>query len=289
MANFDYFEFLKNSDDSEFDKEQFKLVLDVCPGYGNIEWSDEYQTTILDKKIRYLYAYLHRKSSAEVIRLLVEKAKQLPDPSREKLWGLEEALHYMNDKDFYVLSDDCELQLDILNLQNERVALWLLSNFDYLKYPSESVIEKLVQLKMIKPLRYLLSHSIAGTKIKEVCQALPQLKLEVYLAELARLCYLVDISNFMLTCHNKYKMIKLDDEKKYHALRISEFIKHIEDSRHAPWSDTMEGIHVKLYLEGDNEQVRQECLYHAKKLCDVWKKIPEIAFFRDILRNIEDF
>ena len=37
MANFDYFEFLKNSDNSEFDKEQFKLVLDVCPGYGNIE------------------------------------------------------------------------------------------------------------------------------------------------------------------------------------------------------------------------------------------------------------
>ena len=272
MANFDYFEFLKNSDNSKFDKEQFKLVLDVCPGYGNIE-RDEY-FTILDKKVRRLYGYLQRKSNVDVIRLLVEKAKQLPDPSREKLWGLEEALHYMNDKDFYVLSDDCELQLDILSLQNERVALWLLSNFDYLKYPSESVIEKLVQLKMIKPLRYLLSHSIAGTKIKEVCQALPQLKLEVYLAELARLTHLVKIGPFMLTCHNKYKMIKLDDETKYHTQRIAEFIKHIEDSRHAPWSDTMEGIHVKLYLEGDNEQVRQECLYHAKKLCDVWKKIP---------------
>ncbi len=289
MANFDYFEFLKNSDNSKFDKEQFKLVLDECPGYGNIEWSDEYHTTILDKKIRYLYAYLHRKSSAEVIRLLVEKAKQLPDPSHENLWGLDVALEFMFDDDSNKLLDDCDLQLDILNLQNERVAMRLLRHFDYLKYPQEQVIEKFVQLKMIKPLRYLLSHSIAGTKIKEVCQALPQLKLEVYLAELARLTHLVKIGPFMLLDNEKTRMIGLDDEKKYHALRISEFIKHIEDSRHAPWSDTMEGIHVKLYLEGDNEQVRQECLYHAKKLCDVWKKIPEIAFFRDILRNIEDF
>ncbi len=287
MANFDYFEFLKNSDDSEFDKEQFKLVLDVCPGYGNIE-RDEY-FTILDKKVRRLYGYLQRKSNVDVIRLLVEKAKQLPDPSHENLWGLDVALEFMFDDDSNKLLDDCDLQLDILNLQNERVAMRLLRHFDYLKYPQEQVIEKLVQLKMIKPLRYLLSHSIAGTKIKEVCQALPQLKLEVYLAELARLTHLVKIGPFMLLDNEKTRMIGLDDEKKYHALRISEFIKHIEDSRHAPWSDTMEGIHVKLYLEGDNEQVRQECLYHAKKLCDVWKKIPEIAFFRDILRNIEDF
>lgn len=287
MANFDYFEFLKNSDNSEFDKEQFKLVLDVCPGYGNIE-RDEY-STILDKKVRRLYGYLQRKSNVDVIRLLVEKAKQLPDPSHENLWGLDVALEFMFDDDSNKLLDDCDLQLDILNLQNERVAMRLLRHFDYLKYPQEQVIEKLVQLKMIKPLRYLLSHSIAGTKIKEVCQALPQLKLEVYLAELARLTHLVKIGPFMLLDNDKTRMIGLDDEKKYHALRISEFIKHIEDSRHAPWSDTMEGIHVKLYLEGDNEQVRQECLYHAKKLCDVWKKIPEIAFFRDILRNIEDF
>lgn len=287
MANFDYFEFLKNRNDSEFDKEQFKLVLDVCPGYGNIE-RDEY-FTILDKKVRRLYGYLQRKSNVDVIRLLVEKAKQLPDPSHENLWGLDVALEFMFDDDSNKLLDDCDLQLDILNLQNERVAMRLLRHFDYLKYPQEQVIEKLVQLKMIKPLRYLLSHSIAGTKIKEVCQALPQLKLEVYLAELARLTHLVKIGPFMLLDNEKTRMIGLDDEKKYHALRISEFIKHIEDSRHAPWSDTMEGIHVKLYLEGDNEQVRQECLYHAKKLCDVWKKIPEIAFFRDILRNIEDF
>lgn len=287
MANFDYFEFLKNSDDSEFDKEQFKLVLDECPGYGNIE-RDEY-FTILDKKVRRLYGYLQRKSNVDVIRLLLEKAKQLPDPSHENLWGLDVALEFMFDDDSNKLLDDCDLQLDILNLQNERVAMRLLRHFDYLKYPQEQVIEKLVQLKMIKPLRYLLSHSIAGTKIKEVCQALPQLKLEVYLAELARLTHLVKIGPFMLLDNEKTRMIGLDDEKKYHALRISEFIKHIEDSRHAPWSDTMEGIHVKLYLEGDNEQVRQECLYHAKKLCDVWKKIPEIAFFRDILRNIEDF
>ncbi len=287
MANFDYFEFLKNSDNSEFDKEQFKLVLDECPGYGNIE-RDEY-FTILDKKVRRLYGYLQRKSNVDVIRLLVEKAKQLPDPSHENLWGLDVALEFMFDDDSNKLLDDCDLQLDILNLQNERVAMRLLRHFDYLKYPQEQVIEKLVQLKMIKPLRYLLSHSIAGTKIKEVCQALPQLKLEVYLAELARLTHLVKIGPFMLLDNEKTRMIGLDDEKKYHALRISEFIKHIEDSRHAPWSDTMEGIHVKLYLEGDNEQVRQECLYHAKKLCDVWKKIPEIAFFRDILRNIEDF
>lgn len=287
MANFDYFEFLKNRNDSEFDKEQFKLVLDVCPGYGNIE-RDEY-FTILDKKVRRLYGYLQRKSNVDVIRLLLEKAKQLPDPSHENLWGLDVALEFMFDDDSNKLLDDCDLQLDILNLQNERVAMRLLRHFDYLKYPQEQVIEKLVQLKMIKPLRYLLSHSIAGTKIKEVCQALPQLKLEVYLAELARLTHLVKIGPFMLLDNEKTRMIGLDDEKKYHALRISEFIKHIEDSRHAPWSDTMEGIHVKLYLEGDNEQVRQECLYHAKKLCDVWKKIPEIAFFRDILRNIEDF
>lgn len=287
MANFDYFEFLKNSDNSEFDKEQFKLVLDVCPGYGNIE-RDEY-STILDKKVRRLYGYLQRKSNVDVIRLLLEKAKQLPNPSHENLWGLDVALEFMFDDDSNKLLDDCDLQLDILNLQNERVAMRLLRHFDYLKYPQEQVIEKLVQLKMIKPLRYLLSHSIAGTKIKEVCQALPQLKLEVYLAELARLTHLVKIGPFMLLDNEKTRMIGLDDEKKYHALRISEFIKHIEDSRHAPWSDTMEGIHVKLYLEGDNEQVRQECLYHAKKLCDVWKKIPEIAFFRDILRNIEDF
>lgn len=287
MANFDYFEFLKNSDNSEFDKEQFKLVLDVCPGYGNIE-RDEY-FTILDKKVRRLYGYLQRKSNVDVIRLLLEKAKQLPNPSHENLWGLDVALEFMFDDDSNKLLDDCDLQLDILNLQNERVAMRLLRHFDYLKYPQEQVIEKLVQLKMIKPLRYLLSHSIAGTKIKEVCQALPQLKLEVYLAELARLTHLVKIGPFMLLDNEKTRMIGLDDEKKYHALRISEFIKHIEDSRHAPWSDTMEGIHVKLYLEGDNEQVRQECLYHAKKLCDVWKKIPEIAFFRDILRNIEDF
>ena len=287
MANFDYFEFLKNSDDSEFDEEQFKLVLDVCPGYGNIE-RDEY-FTILDKKVRRLYGYLQRKSNVDVIRLLLEKAKQLPNPSHENLWGLDVALEFMFDDDSNKLLDDCDLQLDILNLQNERVAMRLLRHFDYLKYPQEQVIEKLVQLKMIKPLRYLLSHSIAGTKIKEVCQALPQLKLEVYLAELARLTHLVKIGPFMLLDNEKTRMIGLDDEKKYHALRISEFIKHIEDSRHAPWSDTMEGIHVKLYLEGDNEQVRQECLYHAKKLCDVWKKIPEIAFFRDILRNIEDF
>lgn len=287
MANFDYFEFLKNSDNSKFDKEQFKLVLDECPGYGNIE-RDEY-FTILDKKVRRLYGYLQRKSNVDVIRLLVEKAKQLPDPSHENLWGLDVALEFMFDDDSNKLLDDCDLQLDILNLQNERVAMRLLRHFDYLKYPQEQVIEKLVQLKMIKPLRYLLSHSIAGTKIKEVCQALPQLKLEVYLAELARLTHLVKIGPFMLLDNEKTRMIGLDDEKKYHALRISEFIKHIEDSRHASWSDTMEGIHVKLYLEGDNEQVRQECLYHAKKLCDVWKKIPEIAFFRDILRNIEDF
>lgn len=287
MANFDYFEFLKNSDNSEFDKEQFKLVLDVCPGYGNIE-RDEY-STILDKKVRRLYGYLQRKSNVDVIRLLLEKAKQLPNPSHENLWGLDVALEFMFDDDSNKLLDDCDLQLDILNLQNERVAMRLLRHFDYLKYPQEQVIEKLVQLKMIKPLRYLLSHSIAGTKIKEVCQALPQLKLEVYLAELARLTHLVKIGPFMLLDNEKTRIIGLDDEKKYHALRISEFIKHIEDSRHAPWSDTMEGIHVKLYLEGDNEQVRQECLYHAKKLCDVWKKIPEIAFFRDILRNIEDF
>lgn len=287
MANFDYFEFLKNSDNSEFDKEQFKLVLDECPGYGNIE-RDEY-FTILDKKVRRLYGYLQRKSNVDVIRLLLEKAKQLPDPSHENLWGLDVALEFMFDDDSNKLLDDCDLQLDILNLQNERVAMRLLRHFDYLKYPQEQVIEKFVQLKMIKPLRYLLSHSIAGTKIKEVCQALPQLKLEVYLAELARLTHLVKIGPFMLLDNEKTRMIGLDDEKKYHALRISEFIKHIEDSRHAPWSDTMEGIHVKLYLEGDNEQVRQECLYHAKKLCDVWKKIPEIAFFRDILRNIEDF
>ncbi len=287
MANFDYFEFLKNSDNSEFDKEQFKLVLDECPGYGNIE-RDEY-FTILDKKVRRLYGYLQRKSNVDVIRLLLEKAKQLPDPSHENLWGLDVALEFMFDDDSNKLLDDCDLQLDILNLQNERVAMRLLRHFDYLKYPQEQVIEKLVQLKMIKPLRYLLSHSIAGTKIKEVCQALPQLKLEVYLAELARLTHLVKIGPFMLLDNEKTRMIGLDDEKKYHALRIAEFIKHIEDSRHAPWSDTMEGIHVKLYLEGDNEQVRQECLYHAKKLCDVWKKIPEIAFFRDILRNIEDF
>lgn len=287
MANFDYFEFLKNSDDSEFDKEQFKLVLDECPGYGNIE-RDEY-FTILDKKVRRLYGYLQRKSNVDVIRLLVEKAKQLPYPSHENLWGLDVALEFMFDDDSNKLLDDCDLQLDILNLQNERVAMRLLRHFDYLKYPQEQVIEKLVQLKMIKPLRYLLSHSIAGTKIKDVCQALPQLKLEVYLAELARLTHLVKIGPFMLLDNEKTRMIGLDDEKKYHALRISEFIKHIEDSRHAPWSDTMEGIHVKLYLEGDNKQVRQECLYHAKKLCDVWKKIPEIAFFRDILRNIEDF
>lgn len=287
MANFDYFEFLKNSDNSEFDKEQFKLVLDVCPGYGNIE-RDEY-FTILDKKVRRLYGYLQRKSNVDVIRLLLEKAKQLPDPSHENLWGLDVALEFMFDDDSNKLLDDCDLQLDILNLQNERVAMRLLRHFDYLKYPQEQVIEKLVQLKMIKPLRYLLSHSIAGTKIKEVCQALPQLKLEVYLAELARLTHLVKIGPFMLLDNEKTRMIGLDDEKKYHALRISEYIKHIEDSRHAPWSDTMEGIHVKLYLEGDNEQVRQECLYHAKRLCDVWKKIPEIAFFRDILRNIEDF
>lgn len=287
MANFDYFEFLKNSDNSKFDKEQFKLVLDVCPGYGNIE-RDEY-FTILDKKVRRLYGYLQRKSNVDVIRLLLEKAKQLPAPSHENLWGLDVALEFMFDDDSNKLLDDCDLQLDILNLQNERVTMRLLRHFDYLKYPQEQVIEKLVQLKMIKPLRYLLSHSIAGTKIKEVCQALPQLKLEVYLAELARLTHLVKIGPFMLLDNEKTRMITLDDEKKYHALRISEYIKHIEDSRHAPWSDTMEGIHVKLYLEGDNEQVRQECLYHAKKLCDVWKKIPEIAFFRDILRNIEDF
>lgn len=287
MASFDYFEFLKNSDNSKFDKEQFKLVLDVCPGYGNIE-RDEY-FTILDKKVRRLYGYLQRKSNVDVIRLLLEKAKQLPNPSHENLWGLDVALEFMFDDDSNKLLDDCDLQLDILNLQNERVAMRLLRHFDYLKYPQEQVIEKFVQLKMIKPLRYLLSHSIAGTKIKEVCQALPQLKLEVYLAELARLTHLVKIGPFMLLDNEKTRMIGLDDEKKYHALRISEFIKHIEDSRHAPWSDTMEGIHVKLYLEGDNEQVRQECLYHAKKLCDVWKKIPEIAFFRDILRNIEDF
>lgn len=287
MANFDYFEFLKNRNDSEFDKEQFKLVLDVCPGYGNIE-RDEY-FTILDKKVRRLYGYLQRKSNVDVIRLLVEKAKQLPDPSHENLWGLDVALEFMFDDDSNKLLDDCDLQLDILNLQNERVAMRLLRHFDYLKYPQEQVIEKFVQLKMIKPLRYLLSHSIAGTKIKEVCQALPQLKLELYLAELARLTHLVKIGPFMLLDNEKTRMIGLDDEKKYHALRISEFIKHIEDSRHAPWSDTMEGIHVKLYLEGDNEQVRQECLYHAKRLCNVWKKIPEIAFFRDILRNIEDF
>lgn len=287
MANFDYFEFLKNRNDSEFDKEQFKLVLDECPGYGNIE-RDEY-FTILDKKVRRLYGYLQRKSNVDVIRLLLEKAKQLPDPSHENLWGLDVALEFMFDDDSNKLLDDCDLQLDILNLQNERVAMRLLRHFDYLKYPQEQVIEKLVQLKMIKPLRYLLSHSIAGTKIKEVCQALPQLKLEVYLAELARLTHLVKIGPFMLLDNEKTRMIGLDDEKKYHALRISEFIKHIEDSRHAPWSDTMEGIHVKLYLEGNNEQVRRECLYHAKKLCDVWKKIPEIAFFSDILRNIEDF
>ena len=76
MASFDYFEFLKNSDNSKFDKEQFKLVLDVCPGYGNIE-RDEY-FTILDKKVRRLYGYLQRKSNVDVIRLLLEKAKQLP-------------------------------------------------------------------------------------------------------------------------------------------------------------------------------------------------------------------
>lgn len=257
MANFDYFEFLKNSDNSEFDKEQFKLVLDECPGYGNIE-RDEY-FTILDKKVRRLYGYLQRKSNVDVIRLLLEKAKQLPDPSHENLWGLDVALEFMFDDDSNKLLDDCDLQLDILNLQNERVAMRLFRHFDYLKYPQEHVIEKLVQLKMIKPLRYLLSHSIAGTKIKEVCQALPQLKLEVYLAELARLTHLVKIGPFMLLDNEKTRMIGLDDEKKYHALRISEFIKHIEDSRHAPWSDTMEGIHVKLYLEGDNEQVRQEC------------------------------
>ena len=287
MTDFDYSEFLKNRNDSEFDKEQFKLVLDVCPGYGNIE-RDKY-FTILDEKVRRLYGYLQRKNNVDVIRLLLEKAKQLPDPSHENLWGLDVALDFMYDDDLNKLLDDCDLQLDILNLQNERVALRLLCHFDYLKYPQEQVIEKLVQLKMIKPLRYLLSHSIAGTKIKEVCQALPQLKLEVYLAELARLTHLVKIGPFMLLDNEKARMIGLDDEKKYHALRISEYIKHIEDSRHAPWSDTMEGIHVKLYLEGDNEQVRQECLYHAKRLCDVWKKIPEIAFFRDILRNIEDF
>ena len=180
MANFDYFEFLKNRNDSEFDKEQFKLVLDECPGYGNIE-RDEY-FTILDKKVRRLYGYLQRKSNVDVIRLLLEKAKQLPDPSHENLWGLDVALEFMFDDDSNKLLDDCDLQLDILNLQNERVAMRLLRHFDYLKYPQEQVIEKLVQLKMIKPLRYLLSHSIAGTKIKEVCQALPQLKLEVYLA-----------------------------------------------------------------------------------------------------------
>lgn len=287
MAKFDYFEFLKSQKDSEFNQEQFKLVLDVCPGYGNIE-RDKY-FTILDEKVRRLYGYLQRKNNVDVIRLLLEKAKQLPDPSHENLWGLDVAIDFMYDDDLNKLLDDCDLQLDILNLQNERVALRLLCHFDYLKYPQEQVIEKLVQLKMIKPLRYLLSHSIAGTKIKEVCQALPQLKLEVYLAELARLTHLVKIGPFMLLDNEKTRMIGLDDEKKYHALRISEYIKHIEDSRHAPWSDTMEGIHVKLYLEGDNEQVRQECLYHAKRLCDVWKKIPEIAFFRDILRNIEDF
>ena len=285
MANFDYSEFDKYLND--FNEEKFKLFIDEYPGYGNIE-RDEYGN-ILDEKVRRLYGYLQRKSNVDVIRLLLEKAKQLPAPSHENLWGLDVALEFMFDDDSNKLLDDCDLQLDILNLQNERVAMRLLRHFDYLKYPQEQVIEKLVQLKMIKPLRYLLSHSIAGTKIKEVCQALPQLKLEVYLAELARLTHLVKIGPFMLLDNEKTRMITLDDEKKYHALRISEYIKHIEDSRHAPWSDTMEGIHVKLYLEGDNEQVRQECLYHAKKLCDVWKKIPEIAFFRDILRNIEDF
>lgn len=211
MANFDYFEFLKNSDNSKFDKEQFKLVLDECPGYGNIE-RDEY-FTILDKKVRRLYGYLQRKSNVDVIRLLLEKAKQLPAPSHENLWGLDVALEFMFDDDSNKLLDDCDLQLDILNLQNERVAMRLLRHFDYLKYPQEQVIEKLVQLKMIKPLRYLLSHSIAGTKIKEVCQALPQLKLEVYLAELARLTHLVKIGPFMLLDNEKTRMITLDDEK----------------------------------------------------------------------------
>ena len=45
--------FYLNSDNSKFDKEQFKLVLDVCPGYGNIE-RDEY-FTILDKKVNKKY------------------------------------------------------------------------------------------------------------------------------------------------------------------------------------------------------------------------------------------
>lgn len=280
MANFDYSEFNKYLND--YNEEKYKRFLDMYPGYGNIE-RDRYGA-ILDGNVGNMFDYLHYTNNVELIRLLVERAKQLPDPSREKLWGLEEALLY--GKDFNNRFADCELQLDILRLQNERVAMCLLCHFDYEEYPDEQVIEKLVQLKMVKPLRYLLSHSIVGAKISEVCQAFPQLKLEVYLAELARLCHILDISDRMLSKDCKSDMIELDDETEHHAQRVAQFIKQIEALWNTPWFASMDVILAKLYLDGDNVQVRQECLSHIKNFCDDWKTEPEISFFKDILSNL---
>ncbi len=254
-----------------------KLVA-MCPSYGECE--RDYYGDPLEAKRRKLSYYVGKFSSIRLLRLLLQQAKNAENPAKEKLWALERALNYLPDNVVVQkLLSDVDLQLDILKLQNQKVSKWLLSKFTFKCYPAPEVIQQLIRTDSVDLLRFLMAFSTVGTEMPEVCKAYPQLKTEVFLAELTRLAaFFVGITTI------SYIVGDIIEGKDTAGI-----FRYIENHTRHKLTDTMEAICVCLYLAVDVKKERKNAIYDALNFCKAHSDVVEIAFFESMLQRMEDF
>lgn len=254
-----------------------KLVA-MSSGYGECK-RDDYGEP-LEAKCRKLSYYVGRFSSIRLLRLLLKQAENAENPAKEKLWALERAVHYLPDNVVaQKLLSDVDLQLDILELQNKKVSKWLLSKFTFKNYPAPEIIQQLIKTDSVDLLRFLMAFSTVGTEMPEVCKAYPQLKTEVFLAELTRLAaFFVGITTI------SYVVGDIIEGK-----NTAGIFRYIENYTGHKLTDTMEAICVRLYLAVDVKKARKKCYYDALNFCKAHSNVVEIAFFESMLHRMEDF
>ena len=252
-----------------------KLVA-MCSSYGECE-RDDYGDPLEAKRCK-LSDYVDKFSSIRLLRLLLQQAKNAENPAKEQLWALERALYYLPDNVVaQKLLSDVDLQLDILELQNQKVSKWLLSKFTFKCYPAPEVIQQLIKTDSVDLLRFLMAFSTVGTEMPEVCKAYPRLKTEVFLAELARL------EAFFVGITTTTSIVIRDIIEGKDTAGI---FRRIEN-----WTltDTMEVVCVRLYLAVDVKKARKKCYYDALNFCKAHSDVVEIAFFENMLQHVEDF
>ncbi len=254
-----------------------KLVA-VSSGYGDCK-RDNYGEP-LEAKRRKLSYYVSKFSSVRLLRLLLQQAQDVENPAKEKLWALEDAIRYLPYTSDNELLSDVDLQLDILELQNKNVSKWLLSKFTFKRYPAPEIIQQLIKTESMDLLRFLMAFSTVGTEMPEVCKAYPQLKTEVFLAELARLSAFFTGST-AISSYTIGDIIDGDD--------VSGILGQVERSSGRKLTETMEAICLRLYLAVDVKKARKKCYYDALNFCKAHSDVVEIAFFESMLLHMEDF